>query len=457
MTKFLKMRWPLILLIVLAVSTRFWYLSSPPEVVFDEVHFGKFVSGYFNGEYFFDIHPPAGKLLIAGFSKLVGFKPQPGFHRIGEPYDARDLLILRFLPALFGVFLILMAYLVIIEFGFSEKAALFGASLMTLDNAFLVQSKFILMDSTLLFFGVLALYFSLRAGTKSFFLYGLSGVFAGLAAGVKFTGLSFTAVIFLGMLVELVKTRRLKKFLFGFAIFTAAAAIVYIGLFYLHFALLPHSGPGDAFMSRDFQRGLVGNAAYLSTESRMKFVDKFFELNKEMYRASSGLTATHPDGSIWSEWPRGRKPIFYWTKKVGEKNASIYLMGNPVIWWLALTAVAATLLLIFSKKARAYMHGAIFLLPFGYFINLLPFMFIKRVAFLYHYMPSMVFGILILAAVADFFFFAARGKQTLLKNMIPASMLALSIIAFIFLMPISYGFISPWQEQLQSFITSLHG
>ncbi len=32
-------------------------------MVFDEVHFGKFISGYIRGTYFFDIHPPAGKLL----------------------------------------------------------------------------------------------------------------------------------------------------------------------------------------------------------------------------------------------------------------------------------------------------------------------------------------------------------------------------------------------------------
>ena len=34
-------------------------------MVFDELHFGKFVNGYVKGEYFFDIHPPFSKLLIA--------------------------------------------------------------------------------------------------------------------------------------------------------------------------------------------------------------------------------------------------------------------------------------------------------------------------------------------------------------------------------------------------------
>ena len=38
------------------------------------MHFGKFIGGYISGHYFFDIHPPFGKLLIALVAYLGGYR-----------------------------------------------------------------------------------------------------------------------------------------------------------------------------------------------------------------------------------------------------------------------------------------------------------------------------------------------------------------------------------------------
>jgi dolichyl-phosphate-mannose-protein mannosyltransferase len=64
-----------LILTCLSFLTRFYRLAEPPAVVFDEVHFGKFVTWYFTGEYYFDIHPPLGKLILYIGGVLGKYKP----------------------------------------------------------------------------------------------------------------------------------------------------------------------------------------------------------------------------------------------------------------------------------------------------------------------------------------------------------------------------------------------
>ncbi|CAH1391621.1 unnamed protein product [Nezara viridula] len=60
-------------LTILALCTRFYRLEEPPNIVFDELHFGKYVGMYVKKIFFFDLHPPLGKLLISGVAYLAGF------------------------------------------------------------------------------------------------------------------------------------------------------------------------------------------------------------------------------------------------------------------------------------------------------------------------------------------------------------------------------------------------
>src|SRR3989338_7204657 len=201
-----------IILLILGLSalTHFAFFGHPNQTVFDEVHFGKFISGYFTGQYFFDIHPPLGKLLISGMGYLTGFAPGFSFAKIGETFPNKDYLWLRFLPTLAGTLLPLIIFLLAKELGFSKKASLLAGILIIFENALTVQSRLILLDSFLLLFGFSSLLFYLkyrqtnqvihtqgstlrRDGLK--FLI-LTGLMAGLTASVKWTGFAFFGIFF---------------------------------------------------------------------------------------------------------------------------------------------------------------------------------------------------------------------------------------------------------------------
>ncbi|XP_045307631.1 protein O-mannosyl-transferase 2 isoform X3 [Leopardus geoffroyi] len=58
-------RWALLALVtLLSFATRFHRLDEPPHVCWDETHFGKMGSYYINRTFFFDVHPPLGKVTV---------------------------------------------------------------------------------------------------------------------------------------------------------------------------------------------------------------------------------------------------------------------------------------------------------------------------------------------------------------------------------------------------------
>ena len=149
----------LLIIIFLGLGTHFIFFGHPNQTVFDEVHFGKFISGYYTHEYYFDIHPPLGKLMIAGFSKIFDFKPEFSFTQIGEKFPDEKYLALRFLPSLAGALLPVVIFLLAIQLKFKPQAAFIAGFLVAIENALIVQTHYILMDGFLLLFGFLCLLF----------------------------------------------------------------------------------------------------------------------------------------------------------------------------------------------------------------------------------------------------------------------------------------------------------
>ena len=118
----MKKHLPILAVLLLSIAVHFVFFGHPRETVFDEVHFGKFVSGYFTHEYYFDIHPPLGKLIISGAAKAVGFQPGFSFGQIGDQFPDATYKAMRLLPTLAGTLLPLVVMLLLMELKFSRIA-----------------------------------------------------------------------------------------------------------------------------------------------------------------------------------------------------------------------------------------------------------------------------------------------------------------------------------------------
>ncbi|XP_031553269.1 dolichyl-phosphate-mannose--protein mannosyltransferase 4-like [Actinia tenebrosa] len=73
-----------LVLLGLSFGTRLWQLTIPKYVVFDEVHFGKFTNFFMQNKFFFDVHPPLGKLTFAITAYLSGYDGSFSFDEIGQ-------------------------------------------------------------------------------------------------------------------------------------------------------------------------------------------------------------------------------------------------------------------------------------------------------------------------------------------------------------------------------------
>lgn len=411
------------ILLTLGFVTRFFLFGYPNQTVFDEVYFGKFVGAYYSGNYFFDIHPPFAKLLIAGFAKLMGYSPTSTFAAIGTVFTDSGYLYLRFLPSLAGALLPLILFAIARELGMKTRTAFFVGMLVILDNALLVQSRLVLIDSLLLTFGFASLWLYLLARRKSKkWLYILAAVLAACAFSVKWIALPF---VFLPLLYEFLNHASLKRMFKLFIVFVSVTIAVYLSFFVIHVRLLTKAGEGDVFMSQAFQHTLEGNQyASDANQPPMNLPAKIVEINREMYAANARLTATHPYGSKWYGWPVMIKPISYWV----QEKAQIWLVGNPVVWWGGLVAIIWLVGDLLSRAVKPKRLPIALFITLSFFITWLPFALISRVMFLYHYLIPLCFSILIIGFVCD-----------RLKWKTQLSLLILAAIGFGLFASVSYG------------------
>ncbi|MGQ9473517.1 MAG: phospholipid carrier-dependent glycosyltransferase [Candidatus Caldatribacteriaceae bacterium] len=350
--------------------------------LFDEQETVPYQGSYLNGTYFDEIyhartayehlkrlepyewtHPPLGKIIIAVGIAIWGMNPF-GFRIMGVVVGS--LMILLFYALTYMVFE-------------DEKYALFATFLLTFEFMHFVQARIATIDTYVVFFILGAYYFLLRylkdQKKVDYQALLLSGIFFGCGVATKWTSL-YAGVGMVTLFFSDLYGRRRKNYLsskmiwrklFPFCVMAfILIPIILYSLSYVPYILVPGHGFWD-----------------------------IWRYQIRMYRYHKNLEATHPFATPWWQWPAMIRPIWLYQGKglpVG-KISSIVSLGNPAIWWLGVLLLLA---LLFFSDLRTISS-----LPFilsGFFSQYLPWIFVPRITFIYHYYGCVPFLILLIGA-----------------------------------------------------------
>ena len=477
--------WLIIVLLTASVATHFLWFGYPGQVVFDEVHFGKFVTAYCcTHQRFFDIHPPHAKLLIAGTAYLFGYRGGVNFDHIGQDYGDVAAWPLRVFPALTGVLLPLVIYALLRQLKAKPAAAFWGGMLVVLDNALTVQTRIIALDGLLLVatFGALAAYLAARnqkqpssglisssVGVNTWWnsltgrtqmkregwMFLLAGSLVGLAVGTKFTGLTAGGLIVILLVVWLIRIRtytEIRRWITATALIVLGAVVVYGLGWMIHFMVLTEPGDGDLWRKPQWEQPIM---ASFWRETKM--------IHKIMYDANSGLKAEHHDASRWWSWPLVRTPVFYWQFSEGgeaNRSGSIYFLPNPFLWWgtsalfvvviLAIVITGVNNITRWAKRRKelgqmrqqwqqSFLKQA-WLPLMGYAASYIPLMKVTRVLFLYHYLTPWLFSLIVTVLWLERVGWITT-KEAIDQPKRYWLVLGIILCAFIFFSPLTYGFL----------------
>lgn len=262
------------------------YIDLTLLVSFDEVHFGKFASYYLQRTYFFDLHPPFAKLLIAAVGWLVGYNGAFKFDNIGDSYITNKVpyVAYRSLSATLGSLTVPLVFITMQQSGYSVSACVLASSLVLFDNAHVAETRLILLDATLIFSVALSFYCYVRFSKERHTPFSCNwwkwllatGVALSCVISTKYVGTFTFATVGTAVLIDLWNLLDFKAGLtlkqFSRHFFARAFALIvlpfmiFLFWFYVHFAILTNSGPGDNFMSPEFQETLGENI--LAKEAR---------------------------------------------------------------------------------------------------------------------------------------------------------------------------------------------
>jgi dolichyl-phosphate-mannose-protein mannosyltransferase len=425
------------------------------EQLFDEQELAKFDATFMNGSYFDEIyhartayenlehivayentHPPLGKIIIAIGIKLFGLNP------FGW----------RIMGVLFGIAMLPLMYVFARRLFKSSVYAGLAAALFAADFMHFTQTRIATIDVYGVFFIMLMFYFMHKYYSLNFYRVKLSvtllplflaGLFFGIGVASKWIVLYGGAGLAIMLAISLFE--RYKEY--------AAAKRV----------LRKGGNPTDSAFSVDKLKHIVNvfprytiitlavclvfyiviplaiyalsNIPVLTVMDEGYTVKSLIDYQKHMFSYHSNLVSTHPFSSSWWEWPFMKRPVWYYSgdNMAAGMKSTIAAMGNPLIWWAGIFAMAATIWLSIKRRDRA-----MYTIWIAFLAQYVPWMLVTRLTFLYHYFAMVPFIILSLV----YMFKIIEEKQPSFKR-VRNVFLAASILLFIVFYPALSGMTVP--------------
>ncbi|MBH5373357.1 phospholipid carrier-dependent glycosyltransferase [Bradyrhizobium glycinis] len=335
---------------------------TPEKFVFDEVHYvpaaRQMLTPAMSQPMLNPMHPPLAKELIA--ASIATF----GDNALGWRYPA----------TLFGALAIVAIYLCGLALFAVQGPAIAAALIAAFNQMLYVQARIAMLDIFALGFGLLA---------TAAFMHGfrrerpqapfaVAGSLFGLAAACKWSGL-----FPLGVCIGVVGVIRLMQS--WHTLFADAKPDdwyrpeLWPGLKLHHVALCFAVLPAMAYLAAFVP--LYG----LSVPDLVEAQRRIFADN------TTTAIAGHTYMSAWPSWPLLARPVWFLFDKTAEDHVSaIVFLGNPLVLWTALPALAMVLRdFIVARRWDAFLIAAFYFGPWLAWA-LLP----RTLGFIYYYLPA---------------------------------------------------------------------
>lgn len=244
---------------------------------------------------------------------FVGYDGHFHFENIGDSYVDNKVpyVAYRAMPALLGALTVPVVFAIMWESGYTLPACILSACLVLFDNAHIGQTRLILLDAGLIFAMACSLlcyvkFYKLRHepfGRKWWKWLLLTGFSLSCIMSIKYVGTFSFVTIGAAVAIDLwdlLNANRRQGALslpeFGKHFVARAFALIVVPFFFylfwfqVHFAILTRSGPGDDFMSPEFQETLSENL--MSSQAvTVNYMDHIQIKHKETH----SFLHSHPD------------------------------------------------------------------------------------------------------------------------------------------------------------------